>query len=109
MELYIMTNHFKNEYEIKVLFHFQIVDTFDIRLFAKSHLKDVNGDEFGSYSTGPTPDPRKTDLTVRGACIEFRCPGYIKDGNKEIFDLDTAIDVRMVTSNRNLRCKIRSV
>ncbi|XP_060586710.1 cartilage intermediate layer protein 1-like [Ruditapes philippinarum] len=83
-----------------------IVDTFDIRFFAKSHLKDVNGDEFGSYSTGPTPDPRKTDLTVRGACIEFRCPGYIKDGNKEIFDLDTAIEVRMVTSNRNLRCKI---
>ena len=83
------------------------MDTFDLRFFAKSHLKDINGDEFGSYSVGPTPDPRKNDRTVRAACIEFRCPGYIKDGNQEIFNLDTAVEVRMITANSNMRCKIR--
>ena len=74
---------------------------------AKSHLGTATGDEFGSHNVGPVPRPNTDDYSNRAACLEFRCPGFIRDGQKEIYDLPTVVTGRLLTSNKQMRCGMR--
>ena len=86
-------------------FH-KVKDAFDIRMIAASHLASTAGDQFGIYDAGPVPNPDSKDKTNRAACLEFRCAGLVKDGGRELYDLPTALIVRLVTES-NLTCTIR--
>jgi len=89
----------------------QVNGTFDMRLLATSKLDDVadvTGVEFGTHNVGPTPDPTSNDLTIRGGCLEFRCPGLIHMGVGEPRrDLPTNVSVEINTANTNLNCRLR--
>jgi len=85
----------------------KIYDTYDIRIVATSFLRNFDGEQFGTHIVGPTPDPKTNDISVRGACLEFRCPGYVKDGSTEIFDVPTAVQMQFRTKNSSLSCKWR--
>ena len=82
------------------------LDNFDMRVIGVSYLEKNKGEQFGTYNVGPKPDPDSPDTAQRGACIEFRCPGYIKDGSKEYFDKPTVVAVNINTGNKNLKCSI---
>lgn len=47
------------------------------------------------------------DNTDRGACFEFRCPGYVRNGTHEFFNLATAIEAHITTSDTSKTCKLR--
>lgn len=85
----------------------QIQNTYDLRINATSYLEDLSGQVFGFTDVGPVPDPRINDLTIRGACVEFRCAGLIKDGAVYIYDKATFVDVRLTTSNTSAKCSLR--
>jgi len=89
---------------IKILL--KIYETYDIRIVATSFLRTFGGEQFGTHIVGPTPNPKSTDLSVRGACMEFRCPGYLKDGSTEVFDAPTAVEMQLRTNNSSLSCKL---
>jgi len=89
---------------IKVLL--KVYDTYDIRIIATSYLSNFGGEQFGTHIVGPTPNPQSLDFSVRGACIEFRCPGYIKDESREIFDQPTALEMQLSTKNASIQCTL---
>ncbi|XP_045182009.2 cartilage intermediate layer protein 1-like [Mercenaria mercenaria] len=87
----------------------KIDDAYDIRLVAKSLLDTSNGQEFGTYNVGPIPAPGSSDDSVRGACLEFRCPGYVRNGTHEYFDLATLVEAHLTTSDKSKACKLRTL
>ena len=95
--------------ESGVIFPFssQVSGAYDLRVVAKSHLATADGDEFGSHNVGPVPKPNSTDYSNRAACLEFRCPGFIRDGSKEIYDLPTVVTGRLLTGNKQMICNMR--
>lgn len=84
----------------------QINGAFDLRVLARSILDDFNGDVFGTSDVGPIQDPESNNRSIRAACFEFRCPGYIRNGTHEMFNLRTAIDVHLTTSETK-RCTLK--
>ena len=74
---------------------------------AKSHIDTAAGDEFGVHIVGPVPRPNATDYSNRAACLEFRCPGYVRDGSKELFDLATVVTGRLMTNEKQMQCSMR--
>ena len=84
----------------------QVTEAYDLRVISKSHLEEAERETFGTHDVGPIPDHDTGDLTNRAACVEFRCPGLIKDGGKESFNRSTFVSGRLM-SNETLRCTLR--
>jgi hypothetical protein len=77
-------------------------------LLAKSLLHTFDGQEFGTHDVGPITSPNARNDEIRAACFEFRCPGFIRNGSQEIFDLSTAIEVHLTTKEQK-KCSFRYV
>lgn len=95
-------------YQVVFTFHvYQVEQTYDFRVVATSRIGTVNGDQFGSYEVGPTPEPNKTDDTLRAACFEFRCAGLVHDNGGPVSNLDTVVAARFTYSGTTTKCRLR--
>jgi len=90
-------------------FVLQIFENLDMRIIATSKIGDASLDDFGSVDMSAYPNPTLDESSrhIRGACIEYRCPGLVIDGGKTIYDLSTVVDVNIVLTNKTTRCKMR--
>ena len=72
-----------------------------------SYQGDTSGDEYGTYEVGPEPSPDMLDKDTRGACIEYRCAGFVRDGVKVYYDKSTAVKVKLTAAGKPKKCKLR--
>ncbi|XP_056016064.1 cartilage intermediate layer protein 1-like [Ostrea edulis] len=81
----------------------------NVRIMAISYQRDSRAANiYGSVNVGPIPDLASSniDYSTRAACVEFRCPGEVRDGPTIVHNVPTDVKVNLMYSASTCRLKL---